>query len=200
MDMKVGKLTAIVGPMFSRKTTELLRLIERESIAKRDFMVFNSPLDNRYGSDCIANHNGFKIKAYQSTDDGRAMQKLYNKENKQIHAVFIDETQFFQSNVLDFITYANLRGSNVYAAALDLTSEGNPFPFKGGGKDLGDMLVVADDIIRLTAVCEYCGNDATRTLCLQEKKGDVLVGNDVYKPACKDCWYEKTLIIDKVVE
>src|ERR1700722_1663174 len=41
-------ITTIIGPMFSGKTTELLRLIERERIAGKKCVIIKHAIDNRY--------------------------------------------------------------------------------------------------------------------------------------------------------
>jgi thymidine kinase len=188
--MKIGKIYFITGPMFSGKTTKLKKIIEREEIAKRDFIVFNSNLDNRYKKNCICSHNNENYPSY-IIDDTNDMYLIYNKEkDKIIKSIFIDEIQFFNSDIIDYINFIIQKGINVYCSGLNLTSEGKVFPFKDNNKDIGILLAYADIIIKLKARCN-CGNEADMTTYIGcEKKNDIKVGVNNYIPNCKKCWYE----------
>ena len=50
----------IIGPMYSGKTNELLRLIRRYRIAKKNCLLIKSTLDDRYNNgDLIVAHNKY---------------------------------------------------------------------------------------------------------------------------------------------
>lgn len=63
MTSKHGEITLILGPMFSGKTSELIRLIRRYTCAKRRCVVIKYSKDNRYSDDCAASHNQDMIPA-----------------------------------------------------------------------------------------------------------------------------------------
>lgn len=53
------------------------------------------------------------------------------------------------------------------------------------------LLAVADEIVVSRADCDFCGRfeSASRSVCLEEKDSQVLVGGEeVYKAACPECW------------
>ena len=60
--MNHSKLELIVGPMFSGKSTELIRQISRYKIAGRKVLTITHSSDNRYGEKIISSHNGNQIK------------------------------------------------------------------------------------------------------------------------------------------
>lgn len=185
---EIGKLVVVTGPMFSGKSTELLRLIERETISKRKFKVFNSDLDKRYGENIIATHSGKKLNVFQVKNS----EEILKECNNSLNSIFIDEIQFFDSKIIEIINQLNLNGINVFCAGLNMTSEGKPFPFSDGKDNISNLICIADKVIRLYAVCNYCGEDANRTLYIGKKeKTDILVGtNRVYQPVCKKCWFK----------
>ena len=53
---KRGTITVLSGCMFSGKTTELLRKLER--IPQRSALVFKHVIDNRYDPDAVVSHGG----------------------------------------------------------------------------------------------------------------------------------------------
>lgn len=55
--IRVGALQIIFGPMFSGKTTELLRRIRRYNFARLHTVVIKYKNDTRYDADCAATHD-----------------------------------------------------------------------------------------------------------------------------------------------
>jgi thymidine kinase len=64
MDIKLhtrGNIQIIFGPMFSGKTTELLRRVQRYSIAKRKCLLIKYDKDQRYSIDGVSTHDKYCI-------------------------------------------------------------------------------------------------------------------------------------------
>jgi thymidine kinase len=209
----MGKLTMIVGPMFSGKTTELLRILSREEIAKRTSILFKPKLDNRYSEDKVVNHNGVGSSAVIVSNSSELLnyvtdfirenknqllitsnnKGVFNKVKQPIINVFIDEVQFFDSKIIDVVEKITSQGINVYISSLNQTFEGKPFPFKDGKNNVGYLLAMADNIIHLSAVCTCCGGSATKSMRLVESKDTVVVGGaNAYQARCTKCFRNKT--------
>lgn len=57
-----GRLEMIIGPMFSGKSTELLRKVKRYQIAKKNCLVINYANDNRYSDEgFVATHDKYLL-------------------------------------------------------------------------------------------------------------------------------------------
>ena len=56
-----GSLELIFGPMFSGKTTELCRRINRYSIARKKCIILKYQLDTRYSKEYVATHDSYVI-------------------------------------------------------------------------------------------------------------------------------------------
>ena len=54
---KIGQIQIIFGPMFSGKSTELLRRIRRFTIANRTCLVVKYKNDTRYSEENMATHD-----------------------------------------------------------------------------------------------------------------------------------------------
>lgn len=191
----MASLTIIIGPMFSGKTTELLRLKTREEIAKRHSFVFKPKLDNRYDAKAVVNHDGIKKDAIvvdKSLDILLTVEEyLSSQRNKELPLVniFIDEVQFFSTDIIQVIFAILDKGINVYTCGLNQTFEGKPFPFKDNKDHIGTLMALSDRIIHLDAVCNNCGKVATKTYRLgKDKEVVVLGGPDKYQARCADCF------------
>ncbi|MFA5746281.1 MAG: thymidine kinase [archaeon] len=185
-----GILITIVGPMFSGKTTELLRLMDRELIAKRNSILFKPQIDNRYSEEDVLNHNGVGRKAIIANNSHDIWDKTIElNKQKAIENIFIDEIQFFDSNITEVINKINNLGIDVYTCGLNQTFKGEPFPFKDGKKDIGYLMAISDQIISLDAICNMCGEKATKTYRTGTDTATVVVGGqDKYQARCKNCF------------
>lgn len=184
-----GLLTTITGPMFSGKTTELLRIMDREEIAKRKSILFKPFIDNRYSKDQVINHNGIGKEAIIVKNSEELYEKIQEINNQEkIINVFIDEIQFFDSGILEIINKLKDQEINVYTCGLNQTYNGEPFPFTDNNH-IGHLMSISDYVISVDAVCNVCGKKATKTYRVGEEKETVVVGGtDKYQARCVDCY------------
>ena len=69
---------------------------------------------------------------------------------------------------------------------LDMDYMGIPFG------PMGSILAIADEIVKLKAICSICGNDAMFSKRIIEKKGTILVGAaESYTPVCREHFNKK---------
>jgi len=164
----MGSLTVITGPMFSGKSTELIRQIRREQIAENEMQLFKYAQDIRYAPiEEIATFDGSTITAVP-VHNTRALIALVKPETQ---LVVVDEVQFFDDIIIDYAGHLVDQGKRVMVACLNLDFRGEPFPFGyGSERTMADLLVRADKMVHLTAVCMFrdsqqrrCGREATRT-------------------------------------
>ncbi|RHY20941.1 hypothetical protein DYB25_000736 [Aphanomyces astaci] len=113
-----GELQLIIGPMFSGKSTELIRRMRRYQHAQLKCMVVKSKIDDRYTNDSlVSTHDRQMMKANPLTrleDMGDEFMKY--------DVIGIDEGQFF-TDLHSFCDDAANRGKIVIVAALDGTFE-----------------------------------------------------------------------------
>jgi thymidine kinase len=182
-------LEVIIGPMFSGKTTELIRLIEREIFAKKRGAIFKPSLDRRYSEREVTTHNGLKYRAYQIDPSKEGIIKLEKiAEKKNIDAVGVDEVQFFPIDIvetLDRLAYS----MKVIACGLNLSFKAEPFV------TTMELAARADKVTYLSAVCVKCGKEATRTQRLisgrpapKDSPLFVVGGKEMYEPRCRNCY------------
>ena len=91
-----GWIELICGSMFSGKTEELLRRVRRSEIARRRIQLFKPQIDNRYGRELLASHNGVSRGDVTILEDTAS---LLNRVKRGTEVVAIDEVQFFNPAV-----------------------------------------------------------------------------------------------------
>lgn len=183
LDVGGGWVEMIVGPMFSGKSEELIRRVNRCLIARQSVQVFKPALDDRYDATAIASHDGRTLHA--AAVDGVA--DLRKRVLEGIRVVAIDEAQFFDDGLVDLARDLADGGTRVLLAALDTDFRGLPFG------PVPALLAEAELVEKLTAICR-CGRAATRTQRLiagrpaHEDDPVILVGAaEAYEPRCRSC-------------
>ena len=154
MDSLSGRIEVVAGCMFSGKSEELIRRLKRSQIARQKVIALKSSLDDRYGLDTIASHSGIRL---ESALVSSSSDVLRIAEDKQIEVVGIDEVQWFDSGIVDVAEYLAGKGVRVILAGLDQDFRGEPFG------PMPELLALAEEVTKLTAVCMVCGRPATRT-------------------------------------
>jgi thymidine kinase len=181
---KDGWIEVICGSMFAGKTEELIRRIKRIDYAKKEVLVFRPRIDNRYSDNEVVSHSNYRH--FAITID--SAKEIANHVTSHTYAIAIDEVQFFDRTLIDVCDqYAN-QGMRVILAGLDKDFRGEVFGI------MGDLLVKAEFVDKLSAICTVCGNPATRTQRLIEGEPAhyddpiVLVGaSEAYEPRCRHC-------------
>ena len=168
-------LHVIFGPMFSGKTTELLRRVRRYSAAQKRCLLVKYTMDTRHQG--IVTHDGNShIGLYMA----RA-RELAEVDTADVDVIGIDEGQFFPDIVV-FCGRMAEAGKIVVVAALDGTFQRRPFG------DVLNLVPLADSVIKLSAVCVYCFKDAPFSARLSDEQEEVVVGGaDKYAAVCRSC-------------
>lgn len=185
MKSKKGSLEVVAGCMFSGKTEELMRLVRRAEYAKQAVITVKHKIDNRVHTTCINSHNG-RILVASAAD---TVESLRAAIPDHIDVVAIDEVQFFPSEIFEVIEDLVNRGVRVIAAGLDTDFRGQPFGI------MPHLMIYADHVTKLSAICMQCGKDARWTQRLVNgKPADwhdplIMVGaEDAYEARCRNCF------------
>lgn len=183
---KRGWVHVICGPMFSGKTEALLRTVRRLEIAGKRVGLFKPELDTR--TEIITSRNGLSwpsIPIKNITD-------FYNLFVTGLYdVVAFDEAQFFDKTIYPAVRAIANTGTEVIVSGLDRDFLGRPFG------TMAELLVEADSVDKLTAVCFVCKGEASLTQRLVNGKPAraddplIVVGginDDVYEARCRKCW------------
>jgi thymidine kinase len=177
----MGKLEVICGPMFSGKSEELLRRLKRAQIAKQSFILYKPAVDNRYSETHVVTHSGIEMKCHIICSAESLLASV-----DSVDIIAIDEAQFLDENTPNIVEVLVKNGTRVIVAGLDMDSTGKPFG------PIPQLLAKAESILKVAAVCEKCGKDATHTYrhsASHNNNDTILVGaSDHYEARCRDHW------------
>ena len=174
----MGWIEVVCGSMFSGKTEELIRRLNRARIARQKVEIFKPSVDKRYHEEDVVSHNATTIR---STPLQSSEEMLLFTGNCDV--VGIDEGQFFDEAITDVCVKLADQGKRVIVAGLDMDFEGKPFG------PLPDLMAVAEYITKLHAVCMVCGNIASFSYRLVPSRDKVLLGEtDSYEARCRRCF------------
>jgi thymidine kinase len=175
-------MEVITGPMFSGKSEELIRRLKRAQIARLRVACFKPDIDLRYQPDAIASHSAQRIDARAVRDVERLRGALFPALDN-IDVIGIDEAQFFAESLTALAMELVHAGKRVVLAGLDTTFAGEPFA------PMPALMAIADEVMKLSAVCMLCGAPAIHTQRLGTSQQLVVVGAaGVYEARCRACF------------
>jgi len=173
-----GTIQVIFGPMFSGKTTELMRRLKRYQFANHNVLIIKYQHDTRYDKTSIATHDQQTMAAISTLDLTSLVAQASNYS-----VIGIDEGQFFPDTVSFSETMAN-QGKIVIVAALD-----GDYRRTGFG-DILQLVPLAESVIKLTAVCMTCFAEASYTKRIGiEQELEIIGGADKYMAVCRRCYF-----------
>ena len=180
-----GSLEVITGPMFSGKTEELLRRLKRVEIAGQNCAVFKPAIDDRYSLEEVVSHAGSKIKGYATVDWVHMYEHMDTLP--YLDVIAIDEVQFFDEEMVETIQRL-ISLHRVIVSGLDMDFRRQPFGI------MPNLLAIAKEVLKLTAVCQVCSADAMYTQRLLNGNPAPYAGETVivgateqYEARCGDC-------------
>jgi len=177
-----GRVIVIMGPMWSGKSTEAIRLIRRYQAGKKSVLAINHSSDVRYGTKSIITHDMDQVDCAQVASlDDVPIESIVSCD-----VVIIEEAQFFPGLQQFVRNAADVHHKVVYVIGLDASAK---------RERLGEVLDVAmdaDDVRKLLALCRICGEDAPFTGSYREipEDGVLVGGEDTYLPLCRKHWLE----------
>tara|TARA_B110000444_G_scaffold238417_1_gene252009 strand:- start:21567 stop:22151 length:585 start_codon:yes stop_codon:yes gene_type:complete len=174
-----GSIEVICGSMFSGKTEELIRRINRCRISKLKVIALKPSVDNRYGKNIIISHNKKSVKAVEVESSGEIINLA-----KEFDVVAIDEAQFFDKKIVSVCNKLANEGLRVIVAGLDMDSNGSPFG------SMPNLMAVAEFVTKLHAICSKSGNIAQFTFRKVENDNLIAVGEkEKYEALSRKVFY-----------
>ncbi len=177
---QTGWIEIICGAMFSGKTEELIRRLNRAIIARQKVEIFKPVMDTRYHNRLVVSHNESQIR---STPVQFANDLLLLAEESDV--IGIDEAQFFDHNLVNIANQLANSGKRVIIAGLDMDFKGKPFG------PMPALMAIAEFVTKVHPICIRCGQIAHYSHRLGTSDETVVLGEkETYEPLCRSCFLE----------
>ena len=175
---RTGRIEVVCGSMFSGKTEELIRRMQRAKFARQNVEIFKPSMDIRYSEVNVVSHDQNEIMS--TPVDSSASILLLSAD---IDVVGIDEAQFLDDGLVEVCNELANRGVRVIVAGLDMDFKGRPFG------PMPALCAIADDVTKVHAICVKCGALAYVSHRLVDDDKKVLLGETMeYEPLCRECY------------
>ena len=182
---RIGSITVVCGSMFAGKSEELIRRARRALYAKRKVQVFKPSIDDRFDETSVVTHMGVTHQAVPVN----SVRELASKVEKDTQIVLIEEAQFFDGSLVELAVGLADEGKDVVLAGLDQDFRRQPFG------PMPQLLAVADEVVKLRAICMKCGAPASHTYRVISGKPAhndgpiILIGaTESYEARCRGCY------------
>jgi thymidine kinase len=172
----------IIGPMYSGKSSELIRKIKRYTYSKKKCILIKYSGDTRYTNEnMVATHDNIFYKAEPALNLSKENIPKYSDYD----VIGVDEGQFFP-DLAEFAEGMANAGKIVIIACL------NGDYLRNGFDTVLKLIPLAEHITKLSAVCLSCSGDASFTSRKSsEKEIEVIGGIDKYAALCRTCYNNK---------
>jgi thymidine kinase len=173
-----GWIEVITGCMFSGKTEELIRRLNRARYARQAVKIFKPRIDDRYAEHSVVSHSRQELRAVAVADPHDILESV-----EGVDVVGIDEAQFMGSGVVPVAERLADDGKRVVVAGLDQDFLGRPFA------PMPELMAVAEYVTKNLAICMVCGNPADRSQRIVRREATVVVGGtEAYEARCRRCF------------
>lgn len=184
-----GWIEVISGSMFSGKTEELIRRLNRAKFARQKVEIFKPSIDSRYDTENVISHDSNEIR---STPVPAAANIPILADGCDV--VGIDEAQFFDDGIVQVCNDLANRGIRVIVAGLDMDYKGNPFG------PMPALMATAEYVTKVHAICTRTGNLANYSYRKAKSDSLVLLGEtEEYEPLSRAAYY-KAMLREKVIK
>ncbi len=185
-----GWIEVITGCMFSGKTEELIRRLNRARYAKQRVVIFKPSIDDRYSADSVVSHSKQKLQAISVK-----VAKDITDHVDDYDVIGIDEAQFLGEGVVPVAERLADSGKRVIVAGLDQDFLGRPF------HPIPHLMAVAEYVTKNLAICMQCGNPADRSQRLIRRDATVVVGGtESYEARCRRCFTPQPIEQERLFE
>ncbi|TSA31958.1 MAG: thymidine kinase [Porphyromonadaceae bacterium] len=167
--------------MFSGKTEELIRRLNRARIARQRVEIFKPMIDTRYSVEDMVSHDAKAIRCTPVPSPGNILLMTGD-----VDVIGIDEAQFFDMSLVDVCNSLANQGVRVIVAGLDMDYLGKPFG------PLPALMATSEHVTKVHAICIRCGNLALYSHRTTDSSQLVVLGEtDSYEPLCRSCFNQE---------
>jgi thymidine kinase len=149
-----GELRVITGPMCCGKSEETMRELRRAVIAGRHVLLLRPAVDTRTDTDEARSRSGVTFPARTLPDSSQILSTV---EEAGADFVAFDEGQFWDDGIIAAVQTLVEKRLIVIVNGLNQDYLGRPFG------SMPTLMALSDEVRMLKAICQVCGEEATKT-------------------------------------
>lgn len=178
-------LDLIIGCMFSGKSTEIMKQVNRLEKINASYLLIKPIADNRYTHNAMVfTHDNLQRKCDMRSN----LVPLFETELYKLSTyIIIEEAQFFQDLEPFVLKAVDHDKKKITIVGLDGDSNRNNFG------QIHKLIPLCDTITKLKAYCSLCkdGTEAIFSKRLSTEKDQFCIGSsDKYMAVCRKCYLE----------
>jgi thymidine kinase len=193
-----GYLELFIGPMFSGKTSMLIKLYQNFVSNNNSVKAINFVDDNRYTrDDFISSHDKEIIPCIKCKILNSIYPIIQDEDKNNSYAVKLEETDFHSVDVFlinegqfycDIVEWIKIAvgpkyNKKIYVCGLDGDFKTNVFG------DWLNIIPLCDRITKLNSICYNCKErNAIFSHRLSNEKELIVIGSNNYIPLCRKCY------------
>ena len=175
-----GWIEVVCGSMFSGKTEELIRRLNRARIARQKIEIFKPVIDTRYDEEDVVSHDKNAIRSTPVSSSEKILLLTADAD-----VVGIDEAQFFDDNLPNVCNELANQGIRVIVAGLDMDFQGRPFG------PMPHLMAIAEYVTKVHAICVQTGQLAQYSHRIVGGEDTIELGElDRYEPLSRQAYIE----------
>jgi len=149
-----GELRVITGPMCCGKSEETMRELRRAVIAGRHVLLLRPSVDTRTETDEARSRSGMTFPAQTLLDSSQILPAI---EAAGADFVALEEGQFWDGGIVAAVNTMVDKRLVVIVNGLNQDYMGRPFG------PMPTLMALSDEVRLLKAICQVCGEEATKT-------------------------------------
>ena len=149
-----GELRVITGPMCCGKSEETMRELRRAVIAGRHVLLLRPSVDTRTETDEARSRSGMTFPAQTLLDSSQILPAI---EAAGADFVALEEGQFWDGGIVAAVQMMVDKRLVVIVNGLNQDYMGRPFG------PMPTLMALSDEVRLLKAICQVCGEEATKT-------------------------------------
>ena len=188
-----GYLELILGPMFSGKSSELIKRYRLYKCLNKEILFINHVSNTRYNNNdlkSIITHDNIKINNCISVNILDTINIEYKSLLDKTDVILIEELQFFKDAYEVIKYWVDVLKKTIICAGLDGDYTRSTFG------EIYKLYPLCDKIEKISALCKKCGDgtNAPFTNRLTKNYTQTLVGgDDIYEAVCRKHYLESRL-------
>jgi len=192
----IGYLEIVMGPMFSGKTTALIKQYHISKEQGKRVFIFNYSEDLRYSDCAVVSHDKEEAPCVFSETLSEIWVQPKHVVYSDVHnadIILINEAQFFPDIYECVLNMIEVHHKRVYLYGLDGDFKRNAFLSPSSSKTRSykgwlDLIPYADSVEKKTAMCKMCPEKAIFSHRLTHEDKQKVIGTSNYIPLCRTCY------------